>query len=354
MNRTARPLITALAALALTASGCGAFSGAGDDEDATKTITVVTHDSFAMKKSVIAAFEKKSGYDVKLVPNGDAGALTNKLVLTKDDPIGDAVYGIDNTFASRAVDAGILSDHTPAQLPDGAASYALSGEGGEQLTPIDYGDVCVNVDDAWFAKRGKTPPRTLDDLTKPAYRDDFVVPGPTSSSPGLAFLLTTIAAEGEDGWQGYWKKLLANGVKIDAGWSDAYEVDFTGGGGDGDRPVVLSYASSPPYTIPKGGTKPTTSALLDTCYRQVEYAGVLKGAENAKGAAAFVDFMQTKQFQQEMPEQMYVYPVAKNVALPADWAKSAAVATKPYVVAPSTVAAKRTTWLRQWRDLTSR
>jgi len=253
------------------------------------------------------------------------------------------------------VSSGVLQDNAPRDRPAGAASYDLSQESGAaQLTPVDYGDVCVNVDDVWFQKHGKTPPKTLDDLTKPAYRDLFVVPGATTSSPGLAFLLTTVAAKGEDGWQDYWRKLVANGVKVDASWTNAYEVDFTGGGGKGDRPIVLSYASSPPFTIPEGKTRPTTSALLDTCFRQVEYAGVLSGAHNTKGARAFIDFMLGTEFQEQLPDQMYVFPVDKAATLPPVWARYAKVASDPWSVPAEDITAHRTGWLRQWRDLTSR
>jgi thiamine transport system substrate-binding protein len=352
LRRTAAA-VAAVLATAAAASGCALSSSSGNSDP--KTVVVVTHDSWAMDKKVIAKFEKESGYTVKVTSNGDAGALTNKLVLTKDDPIGDAVFGIDNTFASRAADAGILQDYSPRKMPASSAQFALpAGSGAGKLTPVDYGDVCVNVDDTWYAKHHQAPPRTLDDLTRPAYKDQLVVPGPTSSSPGLAFLLTTIAAKGESGWQDYWRRLIANGTKIDAGWSDAYEVDFTAGGGEGDRPLVLSYASSPPFTIPKGASKPTTSALLDTCFRQVEYAGVLTGAHNPKGAEAFVDFMVGKDFQAALPDQMYVFPVDDQVALPDVWARWAKVATKPWTVPPGEVASHRTEWLGQWRDLASR
>jgi len=351
-SRRVAALVAALSTMAV--AGC-ALSSSGQPDDDPRTVVVVTHDSWAMDKKVIADFEKKSGYTVKVRPTADAGELTNKLVLTKDHPLGDVVYGIDNTFASRAVSSGVLLDNTPSDRPPGAASYDLTEESGAaQLTPVDYGDVCVNVDDAWFKKHGKLPPTTLDDLTEPAYRDLFVVPGATTSSPGLAFLLTTVAAKGEDGWQDYWRRLVANGVKIDASWTNAYEVDFTGGGGNGDRPIVLSYASSPPFTIPEGKTRPTTSALLDTCFRQVEYAGVLNGAHNTRGARAFIDFMLGAEFQEQLPDQMYVFPVDEAAMLPPVWAKYAKVASNPWSVPPEDITAHRAEWLRQWRDLTSR
>ena len=346
--------ILTLLALGAAVVGCGS-----SDEDtsgsakAGKTVVIATHDSWAMSKEVLAEFKKQTGITVKTQQHGDAGELTNKLVLTKDHPIADGVFGIDNTFATRAVDEGVLAAYTPGDLPASAKAFALDSEAGDDLTPIDYGDVCVNVDDVWFRRHHLAPPRTLDDLTRSRYRGLFVTPGASTSSPGLAFLLTTVARYG-DGWPAYWKKLVANDVKVTAGWSDAYEVDFSGGGGHGDRPIVLSYASSPPFTIPKGGSRPTTSSLLDTCFRQVEYAGVLKGAANPAGAKAFLSFMQQHSFQAALPDEMYVYPVDDRVALPKAWSTYARTASKPYTVPPSQIAQHRDAWLREWSDVTSR
>ena len=352
-TRSIRCTTAVLALLALGAAGCGSSDeGPTDNAKAGKTVVIATHDSWAMSKEVLAEFKKQTGITVKTQQHGDAGELTNKLVLTKDHPIADGVYGIDNTFATRAVDEGVLSAYTPGDLPASAKAFVLDGEAGDDLTPIDYGDVCVNVDDTWFAKKNLPEPKTFDDLVKPAYKGLLVTPGATTSSPGLAFLTATIGTYG-DGWKDYWTKLVANGVKIDAGWEDAYTVDFTAGGGNGDRPIVVSYSSSPPFTIPQGGTKPTTSALLDTCFRQVEYAGVLKGAANPKGAQEFIDFMLRKEFQAALPENMYVYPVDTTVALPADWATWAPTSPDPVEVPAADIAAHRTEWLRDWRDLTS-
>lgn len=333
----------------------GVLAGCGDDNAAaSKTVVVATHDSFVVPKPLVKAFEKKTGLTVKVLQQGDAGALTNKLVLTKDAPLADAVYGIDNTFASRAYDERVLAPYTSKALPASAHQFALpAGSGGKALTPVDYGDVCVNVDEAWFAQHDVPEPKTLDDLTKPAYRGLFVTPGATTSSPGLAFLLATIAAKG-DGWKDYWSALMKNDAKVDAGWEDAYETDFTAGGGKGDRPIVLSYSSSPPFTIPKGAHRPTTSALLDTCFRQVEYAGVLAGARNPQGAREFVDFMLSKGVQASLPDNMYVYPVDKAVKLPSEWAEFATVSPKPFTISPADITKNRTTWLRDWRDVVSR
>jgi len=353
-NRIALAVIplTAVALAACSSSGgTTAQPGGGSSSPAKiKQIVVATHDSWAAPKGLITQFEQESGYTVKIVQNGDTGELTNKLVLTKGSPIADAVYGIDNTFATRAVDEGVLSQYhvtgfgTKYDLPGGAARY---------LTPIDWGDVCVNVDDAWFTAHHLAAPASLDDLIKPAYKNLFVTPGAATSSPGFAFLLATIAKYGTNGWQDYWNKLVSNGVKITAGWDDAFDVDYTAGGGNGDRPIVLSYNSDPVYSIPKGGTKPTTHALLDTCFQQTEYAGVLAGAKNVPGAKAFIDFLTGKGFQESLPENMYVFPADPDAALPAEWAKWAPTPNDPLTVAPDEITKNRQDWLTQWSDITS-
>lgn len=354
------PGLATIVAGALALSACSVVGQSGDDGGATgrsgsegakpTKVVLVTHESFVLPQRLERSFEQESGYQLVVRASGDAGALTNKLVLTKDDPIGDVSFGVDNTFASRALDAGVFTPYD-ATLPDGADEFRLDGDDEHDLVPVDNASVCVNVDKTWFAAHHVAPPTSLDDLTKPAYKGLFVTPGAATSSPGMAFLLATIAEYG-DGWKDYWTKLMANGTKIDNGWSDAYEVDFTQGGGKGDRPIVLSYDSSPAFTV-KGKTS-TTSAVLDTCFRQVEYAGVLAGAANPDGAKAFVDFLLSPEVQAALPESMYVFPVDPSAKLPAEWAKFAKKPTDPLVVPPSDISEHRDEWLRDWSDITSR
>ena len=346
-----------LLALALAASGCstiGESSGSEERADGAKPtdVVLVTHESFQLPKKLQKQFEQETGYHLVVRASGDAGVLTNKLVLTKDNPLGDVAFGVDNTFASRALDEGVFAPYD-ATLPDGAEQYRLPGDDDHALTPVDNGSVCVNVDDTWFADHDLAAPTTLDDLVDPAYKDLFVTPGAATSSPGMAFLLATIGAYGEDGWQDYWSELMDNGAKLTDGWSDAYQVDFTQGGGKGDRPIVLSYDSSPAFTVTDDGTS-TTSALLDTCFRQVEYAGVLEGAANPDGAEALVDFLLSPDVQAALPESMYVFPVDASVELPAEWAQFAKQPTDPLTVDPATIAENRDEWLRDWSDITSR
>lgn len=357
--KTTRALaaICASAALLVPALSSCSVIGEKDDEHATssdgtpKDVVLVTHESFYLPKKVVKDFEEQSGYHVVVKAAGDGGTLTNKLVLTKDNPTGDVAFGVDNTFASRALDEGVFAPYD-FDAPAGVSDFDLPGDDEHALTPVDNGNVCVNVDDTWFADHDLPEPKTLEDLTDPRYEDLFVLPGAATSSTGMAFLLATIAAYG-DSWPAYWKKLMDNGAKVTAGWSDAYEVDFTQGGGNGDRPIVLSYDSSPAFTVPKGSKTSTTHALLDTCFRQVEYAGVLDGADNVPGAEAFVKFMTGPEVQAALPESMYVFPVVEGTELPADWASFAKQPDDPYAVDPADVADHRDEWLRDWSDITS-
>src|SRR5690625_2093173 len=351
-TRPRRAFVAALAAAGLALTACGNGSDdAGDagpspaptQETPPTELTVVTHDSFTLSDELIDQFTTDTGYEVTWVAPGDGGALVNQLVLTKDSPLGDVVYGLDNTFAARAVGEDVFEPYTSPEAPD------VDNPFGEALTPIDFGDVCINVDHEWFAAEGLAEPVTLADLADERYADLLVVTNPATSSPGLSFLLATIAEFG-DGWQDYWSDLLANGVEIADGWSQAYYVDFSGSEGEGPKPLVLSYSSSPPAEVGEDG-EPRTGALLDTCFRQTEFAGVLSGANNPEGAQAFIDFLLSPDVQADIPGSMNVYPIRDDVALPQEWAEFAPVATDPHDLAPAEIAENRDDWIREWTEL---
>ncbi|MEO7586789.1 MAG: thiamine ABC transporter substrate-binding protein [Arachnia sp.] len=342
-------LAAALAAVTLGACSQPANSitpTAGPDGSATITsstkLTVVTHDSFALSDELKASFAEKTGLDVTYVAPGDGGALVNQLILTKDAPLGDVVFGIDNSFSSRAVDEGIIAPYDSPALPRTSTQFDAP-----DLTPIDFGDVCLNADSRWFAEKNLPVPTTLEDLVKPEYKDLLVVTNPASSSPGLSFLLTTIASEGEDGYLDYWGRLVDNGVKVVQGWSDAYYTEFSGADGKGPRPLVVSYATSPAYTVTADGSQSTTVALLGTCSRQVEYAGVIKGAQNEEGARKFIDFLLSDEVQSSIPETMYMYPVT-DVALPPEWEKFAPLSDHFLSIDPDRISSERDTWIKAW------
>ena len=317
------------------------------------TITLVTHDSFAASKSVLAAFTRQSGVKVRILQSGDAGAALNQAILASEGgaPLGDVFFGVDNTFLTRALDSGVFESYAPGSLSNVPREYQLDGT--HHLTPIDHGDVCINFDKRWFARQGLAPPTTLGDLTKPAFKGKFVVENPATSSPGLAFLLATVKRYGVDAWRRYWEQLRANDVKVDDGWESAYEGDFTQGGNKGAYPLVVSYASSPPAAVYFSDPQPKTSpvgTMLDSCFRQVEFAGVLKGTTHRAAAHKFVDFMLSQAFQQDVPLQMFVFPVRDGVALPAVFEKFADQPRDPLSLPASEIGRRRDEWIDQWTN----
>lgn len=344
-RNAALALAALMAASAITGCSVAAQSSKGGSEasgSAPTTLKIATHDSFKIPPELIKEFEKETGYTLVTSSPGDTGTLVNTLILSKDNPSVDGFFGIDTFTAGTLLKSGAVDTSITKILP-GAEKYAA----GDGLSPIDLGDVCINVDDAWFAKKGLTPPSTFEDLTKPDYKNLLVVTNPASSSPGLAFLAATHEKFG-DGAIDYWKKLWANGTKVVEGWSDAYYGDFSGADGKGAYPLVLSYASSPSAGVGPNGEAPTTSVMLNTCIAQVEYAGVTKGAANPEGAKKFIDFLLSAKVQAALPENMYVYPVDSSVALPATWARYAPHPEHSMVMDVSTAAAHRTDWIKEW------
>ncbi|MCB5909358.1 thiamine ABC transporter substrate-binding protein [Streptomyces pinistramenti] len=335
-------------------AACGS-QGGGSAADA-KTVTLVSHDSFNASKSVLAAFEKQSGYKVRVLKGGDAGKAVNQAILSKDNPQGDVFFGIDNTLLSRGLKAGLFTPYRAKGLDSVPAALQLD-KAGHRVTPLDYGDTCVNYDRAYFDRHKLAPPKTFDDLLKPQYKGLLVTENSATSSPGLAFQLGTIATHGEKGWQDYWKKLKANGVEVVDGWEQAYNERFSGsaaGRDKGDKPLVVSYASSPPVEVL--GKKPApkqapTGVATGTCFRQIEFGGLLKGARNEKGGKELLDFLLSRKFQEDMPLQMFVNPARKDATVPELFTKYGATIDKPATLAPETITENREQWIKQWSSL---
>jgi thiamine transport system substrate-binding protein len=354
----------AAAGAALVLSACGSSSSstaAGSSPSAVPssfaptTVTLVTHDSFALTEKLLTDFTARSGITVKIVAGGDAGEVVNKAALTAGNPEGDVLFGVDNTLLSRALAAGVFDPYVSPAAAEAAPELRAGTV--ETVTPIDYGDVCVNIDKAWYAEKKLAPPSTLEDLASPAYRDQLVVENAATSSPGLAFLLATIARFGEDGYQDYWRSLRANGVKVVNGWTEAYEGSFSASG-EGDRPLVVSYASSPPaeivYAAEPKPTEPSTSVMTDGCFRQVEYAGVLKGTSKPEAARAVVDWLLSPEVQADVPLSMFVLPARTGTPLPDVFEKFAARPAQPLSLDPAQIDEKRSAWVDAWDQVTLR
>ena len=342
-------LALVLALLVGVGTGCG-------DDDTPSEVVLVTHDSFVISDDVKAAFEEESGLTLRILQSGDAAAMVTRALLTAGDPEGDVLFGIDNNLLARALAGDLFEPYESPGLESVEAGYVLDPE--HRVTPIDHGEVCLNYDKAWFAERGVVPPSSLDDLTASRYRGLLVVENPATSTPGLAFLLATVARYGEGGWQEYWRRLRANEVLVVDGWEEAYTVRFSGASGSsGNRPIVVSYASSPPAEVifrePRPEEAPT-AVIEDSCFTQIELAGVLRGARNEEGARELIDFMLSERFQEDIPLNMFVFPVNRTADLPPEFVEHAVVPEAPLELAPEEIEANREEWVAEWTGIVVR
>jgi thiamine transport system substrate-binding protein len=323
------------------------------------TVTLVAYDSYPVDdpddpnplQLALDEFTAATGIDVEILTAGDTGTMLAKAELAAGNPEGDVLWGIDNTFLSRALDAEIFDPYTADGLenvPDEFTSLVPDGE----ATPVDFGDVCVNYDVAALDELGLAPPTSLDDLATPDYAGQLVVQNPASSSPGLAFLLATIAEYGTDGWEDYWAALRDNDVAVVDSWTDAYYGEFTWAGGS--RPLVVSYGSSPPFEVlfaPEPLEAAPTGVVESTCFRQVEFAGVLRGTDAPDAARALIDFLISERFQREIPLNLFVFPVNDDVELDPAFVEYAAIPDSPLSLDPDEIAANRADWIDRWTEV---
>ncbi len=314
-----------------------------------RTLTVFTHDSFDVSPDVVAAFEAANNAFVRFISGGDAGSALNRLILAKDNPPADVFYGLDNTFLSRALEEGIFTSYASPLLASIPDEFKLDPQ--QRALPVDYGDVCINYERRYFEENNLTLPTSFEDLLKPEYKGLLVVENPATSSPGLAFLLATIAHYGDPGYLDYWEKLAVNEVRVVNDWETAYYSEFSQW--DGTYPLVVSYGSSPPFEVIDSsdplGEPPTGAIVADgTCFRQIEFVGILGGTKNQDLAQKWVDYMLSIPFQEDLPLKMYVFPVNPQAKLDATFQRYLAVPENPARLAPAAIAANREAWIRDW------
>lgn len=341
-----RKLISAIAILSLALSACGDTAA-----ETPETLRLLAHDSFAdaVNDETFAAFTEETGIEVEVLAGGDAGSMVTQAVLTAGNPTADVLFGVDDTFLSRAIDGEIFTEHTSELIDTVPASLQVGPQ--ELVTPIDFGDVCLNYDKAWFEDNGLEVPGSLDDLRDPAVAASLVVEHPATSSPGLAFLLATMDIYGAD-WRDFWADLKEGGVKVVPDWNTAYYADFTRYGGD--RPLVVSYASSPPAEVIFAEepleTAPT-GVIEAGCYRQIEFAGVLDGTDHPEAAGDLIDYMLSVDFQETIPLTWFVFPANENADLPAEFVDHTVIPADPSQLDPDLIAENREAWIQEWAEL---
>ena len=321
------------------------------------SLVVLTNDSFDIGKEIIAQFEKDNNASVTIQKAGSSGQVLNRAILEKGNPSGDLLYGVDNTFLSRALREEIFIKYKSGQINNIPAQFILDDT--FHVSPVDYGYVNINYDIAYLDDKGLAPPASLEVLTQPEWDGRLVVENPATSTAGLAFLIATVSYFGEDDdydYLDFWAGLKENNVAVKEGWSEAYYTDFSKYGGD--RPLVVSYATSPAaelffsegaYEVP-----PTGNVLVDKAtFLQIEGIGILKGTKNESLAKKFIDFVLDLPFQEDIPGRMFVYPVNSKAQTP-DYFQYAEVPTAPSDISAATIDAKRDEWIDAWTSVVIR
>jgi thiamine transport system substrate-binding protein len=353
-----RNLIGLLILLTVTLTACQPAAlpdAAPAVEEETPTLVLASHDSFSVSEEVVTQFEAENNVALQFLTLGDAGEALNKMILSKDAPLADVFFGVDNTFLSRALAADIFEPYESPALAAIPDDLELDSE--HRLLPVDYGYVNLNADQGWFEARGLGLPATLDDLIRPEYAGLLVVQNPATSSPGLAFLLATIGYFGEDGYLDFWAALRENDVLVTDGWSEAYFEHFTvGSGGAGDRPLVVSYTTSPPADVlyaTDGRTEPASVNVNPPggTFRQIEFVGIVAGTQQRELAERLIDYLLGERFQEDLPLQMFVYPVLPAAELPELFVQFAGAADDPVTVDPRAIDANREQWVAAWTEV---
>lgn len=353
-------IIPVILLLSIVVSGCGGTStgnGASDAQSEPRKLVLNTHDSFDISKTVIEEFEKKNNVTIIIQKGGDSGENVNRAILEKGNPSADLLYGVDNTFLTRALKEEIFVPYESPLLSNVLEQHILDRS--HHVTPVDYGYVNINYDKEYLASNNMSPPTTLEELTEDKWKGLLVVQNAATSAPGLAFLIATISYFGEEDEYDYldfWGDLRTNGLLVKDGWSDSYYTDFSKYGGD--RPLVVSYATSPAAEVffSEGKyTKPPTGNLLvdHGTFLQIEGIGILAGSKNIDLAKRFIDFVLDIRFQEDFPSKMFVYPVNQNAETP-DFFTFAEVPTIPAKIDPATIDQKRDQWIEAWTQVVLR
>jgi thiamine transport system substrate-binding protein len=343
--------LVALLILTVLLAACSPQETAAPGE--RRTLRVMTHDSFAVSEDLIAQFESENNVDISFIRSGDTGSALNQAILSRDNPLADVFYGIDNTFLTRALKEDIFEPYASPLLENIPAPFKL--DPGSNALPVDYGDVCINYDKAYFETNDLAVPESLEALTQPEYQGLLVTENPATSSPGLAFLMATIAEFGEEGYLEFWEDLSQNGLIVASDWETAYYSNFSGSTGQGPQPMVVSYGSSPAAEVIFAETpldKAPTASIIgpNTCFRQIEFVGILKGTPNRDLAEKFVDFMLSPSFQEDIPMQMFVFPVNPDAQLPEAFVENVQIPDQPATLAPELIDENREAWIEAWME----
>lgn len=332
-----RHVLLSLLLLLLPLSGCITSDILVVDEDGNcqtlptqdddGTLKILTYDIAAFSDDMLTNFTEQTGFAVELVYTDDAGGILEIMLQTQGSPQVDLAVGLDNTYLQTALDFCLLTVNnvdTSNVDPNVMALYD-----GPKAVPFDQGHVCLNYDESVVDGENLTEPQTLWNLTESQWTDKTVFPSPLTSSPGRAFMVATIDYFENDldpnttafDW---WKAMADNGATFTSGWTEAYEIHYSGGYGAwvdghlGDAAMTVSYCHSPGVEAYYGGnwTSSTSLVLPRATFHQVEYGGLVNGGGNQEAANAFLTFLLSEDINRNMPENNLMQSVLNNATWP--------------------------------------
>tara|TARA_Y100001970_G_scaffold210926_1_gene257397 strand:- start:5875 stop:6945 length:1071 start_codon:yes stop_codon:yes gene_type:complete len=324
-------------------------SVSADNKLSGVTIDLITYDAFLPPEGAFEEFTAETGIQVNLLQSADTGTMVSQSVLTAGDPVADVMFGIDNTFLCRGLTNDIFHPYVASTINQLSSELLLDPY--HRVTPVDYGDICVNY---WIDEVGEEP-SSISQLASSQYASEFVTQNPETSAPGMGFLLATIAYYGEEGWQDFWRDLRDNDISVEAGWTESYYGDFISGGGD--RSIVTSYLTSPIAEFiyaPEPLETPPTAVIADTCFRSIEFVGILRGTDEPTASAMLVDFLTSTNFQELLPETNFVLPANSVAVLPDTFQSFLPATINSATLPPEEIDAKRDNWTEQWTQIVLR
>ena len=311
-----------------------------------ESIDLVVYDAFLAPEGAFERFKDETGITVNILTTADTGTMVSQAVLTSGDPVGDVMFGIDNTFLCRALNNDVFMPYIPSTWDELSDPLKLDRAG--RVTPVDYGDICLN----YWKDSFEAPPTSITDLTNSRFSSEFVTQNPETSAPGMGFLLSSIAVFGDD-WENFWTELRANDIAVRSGWSEAYYEDFY----SKERNIVTSYATSPvaEYIFAEPPVdSPPTAIIPDSCFRSVEFAGILRGTDSPAASALLVDFLTSVYFQEMIPETNFVLPANENAELPEVFNLFLEEIPNAVTISPDLIDMNRNVWTERWTELVLR
>ncbi len=359
MSPSARALARSLALvlLALTA-GCTRPTSPPPTVDTTN-LTVLAPQSLVVDDEVIGRFEQESGISVLFRNIGPATDMVERIVEGGSVPSGwDLVYGIDNQQMVAAIEAGLFQPYAAAGLAD--VPDHLEIDSSQHLLPVSHNYVMVNADRDYFEREDIDPPASLDDLRRPEIASLLALPSPETDQAGRGFLAATARYFGEDAFIDFWADLDEGGAQVAANWTEAYLGAYTvGSSGEGDRPLVLAYASAPAadavFTPGAGDSPPSVALDLPGAgFHQIDLVGIAADTPRVEQARALVEFLLGPEFQASVAQRMFAFPVLPDAETGQSFAEHARPPAEPVNMEPSILDDRMQSWLVSWQGAMAR